>query len=149
MLWAIPTKLGHNNNEHLPFMSHDLEGSKGHAGVTGLKIWFYYKTFQLQQKASNRDEIVAHELSLACAQKLNLKLNSKVIKGHFRVNSKIFSKNHKKSMEGARIILQAQMTQKKILNKSRWPLTPKVNFKGHFRSNSQNAPIDHWKWIWR
>ena len=50
MLWAIPTKLGHNNNQHLPFMSHDLEGSKGHAGVTGLKIWFYYKTFQLQQK---------------------------------------------------------------------------------------------------
>ena len=107
MLWAIPTKLGHNNNQHLPFMSHDLEGSKGHAGVTGLKIWFYYKTFQLQQKASNRDEILAHELSLACAQKLNLKLNSKVIKGHFRVNSKIFSKNHKKSRKGGRIFLLA------------------------------------------
>ena len=94
MLWAIPTKLGHNNNDHLPFMSHDLEGSKGHAGVTGSKVWFCYKKFQLQQKESNRDEILAHELSLACAQKLIVKLNSKVIKGHFRVKfENIFKKS--------------------------------------------------------
>ena len=31
------TKLGHNNNDHLPFMSHDLQGSKGHTGVTEVK----------------------------------------------------------------------------------------------------------------
>ena len=37
MLQAITTKLGHNHHDQLPFMSHDLEGSKGHAGVTGVK----------------------------------------------------------------------------------------------------------------
>ena len=73
-----------------------LGGQKVTQGSQGSKMWFCYKKFQLQQILSNRDEIWVHERFLACAQKLNLKLNSKVIKGHFRVKfENIFKKSLK------------------------------------------------------
>ena len=37
MVLAVVFKLGHNRDELLPFMSHDLGRSKGHAGVTWVK----------------------------------------------------------------------------------------------------------------
>ena len=73
---------------HLCHMT--LRGQKVIQRSQGSKVWFCYKKFQLQQKASNCDEIWAYELSLACAQKLFVELNSKVIKGDFRVK---FEKN--------------------------------------------------------
>ena len=79
---------------HLCHMT--FRGQKVIQGSQGSKVWFRYKKFQLQQKASNLNEILAHERSLGCAQKLNLKLNSKVIKGHFRVKfENIFKKSLK------------------------------------------------------
>ena len=79
MLQAISTKLGHNNNDHLPFMSHDLEGSKGHAGVTEVKSVIFFKKFQLKEKKSNCDVVWAYQLSLDCAQNLSKR---KIVKGH-------------------------------------------------------------------
>ena len=79
MLQAISTKLGHNNNDHLPFMSHDLEGSKGHVGVTEVKSVIFFKKFQLKEKKSNCDVVWAYELSLDCAQNLSKR---KILKGH-------------------------------------------------------------------
>ena len=57
MLQAIATKLGHNNSQHLPFMSHDFEGSKGHVGVTEVKFDFSYKMLLLHRNAINWDVI--------------------------------------------------------------------------------------------
>ena len=76
---------------HLCHMT--LRGQKVMQGSQGSKVWFCYKKFQLQQILSNWNEIWAHELSLACAQKLLVKLNSKVIKGHFRVKFENIFKN--------------------------------------------------------
>ena len=75
---------------HLCHMT--FKGQKVTQGSQRSKVWFCYKKFQLQQKTSNQDEILAHEWSLACAQKLLVKLNSKVIKGHFRVKFEIIFK---------------------------------------------------------
>ena len=75
---------------HLCHMT--FRGQKVTQGSQRSKVWFCYKKFQLQQKTSNQDEILAHEWSLACAQKLLVKLNSKVIKGHFRVKFEIIFK---------------------------------------------------------
>ena len=57
MLYAIHTKLGHNTNTYLPFMLHDLEGSKGHAGVTVVKSVIFLKKFQLKEKTSNYEMV--------------------------------------------------------------------------------------------
>ena len=75
-------------------MSHDLQESKGQTGVTEVKNMIFFKKFQLQQKTSNWNEILAHEWSLACAQKLLNEKKLKVNKGHFRVKfENIFKKS--------------------------------------------------------
>ena len=79
MFQAITTKLGHNDHDHLPFTSRDLEGSKGHTGVTEVKSLISFKTFQLKQKGSNCVVLWVYELSLVCAQKLSERKN---VKGH-------------------------------------------------------------------
>ena len=80
----------------MAFMSNDLQRSKGHTGVTEVKNLFYLKKFQLKQETSNFDVFWARELSLVGALKLNHKLNSEVIKGHFRVKfENIFKKSLK------------------------------------------------------
>ena len=96
MLLAIATKLSHNNNQHLPFMSHDLGHSKGQAGVTEVKSVNFFKKFQLKQKTSYFDVVRVYESSLVGALSLFIGKSSKVIKGHFRVKFKnIFKKSLK------------------------------------------------------
>ena len=57
-------------------------------------------------------------------------------------NPKIFSKNHKKSRKDGTIVLLVYVDWKNILNKSQWPLTPKVKFwmslPGQIREYFQN-----------
>ena len=79
MPWAITIKLGHNNNDPLPFISHDPQGSKGHTGVTGVKSVISFKSFQLKQKMSNYDIVLAYASSQVSAQMLPIE---KKFKGH-------------------------------------------------------------------
>ena len=60
-------------------MSHDLERSKGHAGVTGVKSVISFKSFQLKQKMSNYDIVLAYASSQVSAQMLPIE---KKFKGH-------------------------------------------------------------------
>ena len=79
MLHAILTKLGHNNNDHLPFMSPNFEGVKGHVGVKRSNLRFSGKTFQLNYVLRFFHEIWDGASSEHSLQKLS---NEKKIKGH-------------------------------------------------------------------
>ena len=108
MPWAITIKLGHNNNDPLPFMSHDPQGSKGHTGVTGVKSVISFKNFSTQTK----NEQLWHRfgICIVSGQRTNVTYRKKIQRSS-RVTSgsklKIFSKINICQVQGGRIILLA------------------------------------------
>ena len=96
MLQAISTKLGHNNNDHLPFMPHYFQGSKGHTKVTGVKSVICYKKFQLQNDNSDLNQTWSQEPLRDWLQNLSNEKNLRDQMGHFRVKfENIFKKSLK------------------------------------------------------
>ena len=66
----ISTKLGQRDHSHLPFMSPNFDGVKGHVGVKRSNLWFSRKTFQLTYVTRFFHENWPHESSWHSPQKL-------------------------------------------------------------------------------
>ena len=111
------------STSHLCHMT--LKGQKVTQGSQGSKVWFCYKKFQLQQKSKQLGWDLGIVLSMCTKVKLKIKFKGHQgsLPGQIRKYFQKIIKNQGKVLE---VFYLHRWTQEKILNKYRWPLTPKV-----------------------